>query len=521
MDRRAFLVASLAAAASSASGTAFAQRGASSDTPENPAPDIAAPPPNNNAFTWDGLKSQARALAERPFKEADDDLPAQYADLNYAQFREIEYRREARLWRDEGLAFQLDFLHRGALFKERVNIFIVENGEAHNVAYNPAMYNFRQAPQPPEGVDIGFSGFRVHNPINSPNVWDEFLVFQGATYFRAVGQGQYYGLSARGLALKTGDPEGEEFPRFTTFWIEKPEAGEEVLNIYALLDSVSTTGAYRFVVRPGRDTVIEVTGELFPRQPLQHVGLAPLTSMFLFGPLNRTGFNDYRPQVHDSDGLQMLTGNNEWIWRPLANYPTLQSSSFMDPAPRGFGLVQRARDFQDFQDLEARYERRPSVWIEPIGTWANGQVELLEIPTDKEIHDNIVTFWRPSYEVSPGAPYSFAYRMRWTDRPKAPAGSLYAADSRAGRNFHDTSNLYVIDFIPEEGTLPAFDGLSLEVSANHGAIKGQVLQPNPLVGGVRATFLFEPEDQLTEFRVRLVANGEPASETWLYRWVPQ
>jgi len=512
----------MASATASAAGPALAQRAANGADDRGQAGEELVAPPANPPFSWDWLKSQAAALAEKPYQPPNDDLSDTYRDMDYSLFREIEFNRERRLWRgEEGVAFQLDFLHRGALFKERVNISVVENGEARPVTYDAGMFNFRQAPQPPDGQDLGFSGFRVHNPINSPDVWDEFLVFQGATYFRAVGQGQFYGLSARGLALKTGDPTGEEFPRFTSFWIVKPQEGEEVLTIFALLDSPSTTGAYRFVTRPGRDTVIEVTGALYPRKELTHVGLAPLTSMFLFGPLNRTGFNDYRPQVHDSDGLEMLTGNNEWVWRPLGNYPTLQTSSFMDPAPRGFGLVQRAREFDDYQDLEARYERRPSVWIEPIGTWSNGQIELLEIPTDLEIHDNVVSFWRPSYRIAPGAPFTFAYRMRWTDRPKLPGGFLYAAESRGGRNFHHDRNLYVIDFVPEGGTLPNPQELSLEVSATHGKVEGPVLQTNPIINGLRATFLFEPEDELTEFRLQIMRGDKPAGETWLYRWIPE
>ncbi|WP_026378983.1 glucan biosynthesis protein [Afifella pfennigii] len=522
MNRRAFLLASLAGATASLAPPAAAQQRGEAVL-SSTAGEGQASPAAQEAFSFDWLKQRAAALSQRPYQAPTNaDLPQSYAEMDYSLFREIEFNRERRLWRgEEGLAFQLDFLHRGALFKERVDIFTVEGGVARPVLYDPGLFNFRAAPQPPAGLELGFSGFRVHNPINSPDVWDEFLVFQGATYFRAVGQGQFYGISARALALKTGERSGEEFPRFTAFYIVKPEPGEEVLTIFALLDSPSTTGAYRFLVRPGRDTVIEVTGALCPRKNLMHVGLAPLTSMYLFGPLDRTGFDDYRPQVHDSDGLQMLSGNNEWLWRPLGNFPSLQSSSFMDPAPRGFGLVQRARRFEEYQDLEAHYERRPSVWVEPIGSWANGTIQLLEIPTELEIHDNIVAFWKPSYEIAPGAPYTFAYRMRWTDRPKLTEGFLYAAESRGGRNLHQDRKLYVLDFVPEGGGQPRLDDLRLEISSTHGEVESPVLQPNPPIDGVRATFLFSPADEPTEFRLRLLRGDTPASETWLYRWIPQ
>ncbi len=245
-----------------------------------------------------------------------------------------------------------------------------------------------------------FSGFRLRAPLNRAEHFDEFVVFQGASYFRAVAKGQEYGLSARGLALKTGDARGEEFPFFRTFWIERPRPEANTVVVHALLDSDSTTGAYRFTIRPGDPTVMDVEMTLYPRVELTHVGLAPLTSMFFFGPNDRVGIDDFRPAVHDSDGLAIWNGRGEWLWRPLINPETLQVSAFVDDNPRGFGLLQRHRAFADYQDLEAHYERRPSLWVETIGEWGSGAVQLVEIPSKSEYHDNVVAFWRPRPTVT-------------------------------------------------------------------------------------------------------------------------
>jgi glucans biosynthesis protein len=351
-------------------------------------------------------------------------------------------------------------------------------------------------------------------------VFDEFLVFQGASYFRGVARNQVYGLSARGLAINTAEPEGEEFPVFRKFWIKQPAANDDTLSVYALLDSKSVTGAYHFRITPGADTVMEVQAAVILRSAIKKVGIAPLTSMFLFDSMNRAGFDDYRRGVHDSDGLQMLTGAGEWIWRPLDNPHDLQVSDFSDQRPRGFGLIQRARRFEAFEDTEAKYEWRPSLWIEPIGDWGKGSVELVEIPTDREVNDNIVAYWRPNDQVPAGGPRRFSYRMRWTNDVMPPAKLLWVATSRQGLSFDGKRRLFAIDFSGGEGAKLDPASLKMDVSASKGDVQNSVIHGTEPNGMLRVSFELDPgSEKLSELRLLLTTkDGAPASETWLYRW---
>jgi periplasmic glucans biosynthesis protein len=343
-------------------------------------------------------------------------------------------------------------------------------------------------------------------------------VFQGASYFRAVGRGQTYGLSARGLAIDTARPGGEEFPIFRAFWIEKPKANARSIVVHALLDSVSTTGAYRFEIEPGGATTIDVEAMLYPRRALPHVGLGPLTSMYLTGPGHHRIDDDFRPAVHDSDGLAIYNGNGECIWRPLTNPRTLQASAFMDRGPKGFGLCQRSRSFHDFEDLEARYERRPTVWIEPKGSWGSGYVELIEIPTAEEIHDNIVAYWKPASPPEPGKPFVFAYRMFWSDDIPVAWSGARAVSTRVGRGKKAGSVLFVVDFggaaVAGNAQLPV-----ALVNANPGTVENITVHPNPEIDGVRVSFELDPGGtDLSELRLVLRAGEQQISESWLYRW---
>lgn len=469
-------------------------------------------------FDRDWLISRARALAAEPFLERSEDLPGGLGELGYDRYHAIRFRPEARIWAGDGLRFTLDLFHRGFIFAQPVRIAIVENGLALEIAFSPADFDYGEALDPPAAVaDLGFSGFRVRTRINTPDSWDEFLVFQGASYFRAVGRDQVYGISARAAAIDTAGTGGEEFPAFTAFWIEKPERAAERLIVHALLDSPSMTGAYRFGVAPGADTVIDVEATIFARREIAKLGLAPLTSMFLFDPTNRAGFDDFRPAVHDSDGLQILTGAGEWLWRPLANPADLQVSAFMDSAPRGFGLMQRKRRFDDFQDMQADYERRPSLWIEPLGEWPGGFVELVEIPALNEFNDNIVAFWRLEASVPAGGPYSYAYRMRWTDEVRPHGALLTARQTRIGLTADQDRRLFVIDFASEDRRLPS--DLAMELSVSAGALGHSAIHQNLGEGSVRVTFELDTSAvELSELRLRLISGGMPASETWLYRW---
>jgi periplasmic glucans biosynthesis protein len=477
-----------------------------------------APPPGprGHLFSPEWLMDEARRIAAEPYVEPASDLPSGLGEIGYDQYRDIAFRPEARIWADLPGRFRLDLLHRGFIFKAPVEIALVEGGRATPLLFSPGLFDYGpgvRAPTPDE--HLGFSGFRVRSPLNTPDFWDEFLVFQGASYFRAVAREQAYGISARALAINTAAPEGEEFPAFRRFWIEKPAPDQGTLIVHALLDSPSATGVYRFAVTPGAETVIDVEAALLPRRELQKVGIAPLTSMFLFDGTNRAGYDDFRPAVHDSNGLQMLTGAGEWLWRPLANPRELQISTFKDAQPRGFGLMQRARRPEEFEDFEAAYERRPSLWIEPAGDWGQGYVELVEIPTESEINDNIVAYWRPDGAVPSGGPWRFGYRMRWTDTVRPLDELLVTRASRMGRSLNGERRLFVVDFASRNGTVP--EGLVAEASASAGEIAPPIIHA-PRNGIVRVSFELAASDETSELRLRLMSGGRPASETWLYRW---
>jgi glucans biosynthesis protein len=475
------------------------------------------------------VQDLARDLATRKFVRPRSDLPKALQDLNYDQYREIGFKHERAIWSSEGLPFQVELFHRGSFFKDPVEIFTVADGRVQRLAYTPDLFTFGALLQPPSGplahppsekTVTDFSGFRLRAPLNHAESFDEFVVFQGASYFRAVAKGQQYGLSGRGLALKTGDPGGEEFPIFRTFWIERPRPEANTVVVHALLDSDSTTGAYRFTMRPGDTTVMDVEMTLYPRVELQHVGVAPLTSMFLFGTHDRVGVDDFRPAVHNSNGLAIWNGRGEWLWRPLCNPETLQISAFVDDNPRGFGLLQRSRDFANFQDLEARYERRPSLWVEAIGGWDSGVVQLVEIPSWSEYHDNVVAFWRPNRPFLAQTENRFTYRLHWCRVPPAVPPAAVAMATMSGAGPEKGKRRFVIDFIGGRlAALPQDAALEPVVSTSAGTVESPVVQPNPVAGGWRLSFvLVHGDETLCDLRCTLKLGEELLSEVWTYRW---
>ena len=352
----------------------------------------------------------ADVLAQKPYKAPDNKLPDTLKDLTYDRYRMIRFRPDQALWRNDGLPFQLQFFHRGFYYASRVDIFEVKDGLAYPVIYSPDMFSFGDQPVP-DVKNLGFAGFRIHGLINRPYYFDEIGVFLGASYFRAVAKTLSYGLSARGLSLNTADPKGEEFPNFRTFWVERPAKGANSIVVHALLDSESAAAAYRFTIRPGETTIYDIEAALFPRVQIEQIGLASLTSMYFFGANDRAGVDDFRPEVHDSDGLAIQNGRGEQIWRPLNNPSALSISTYSDTNPRGFGLMQRERSFEQYQDSTARVETRPSLWVEPSGDWGDGEVRLIEIPSKSETNDNIAAFWVPRWPAKPGSRMEYSYRL--------------------------------------------------------------------------------------------------------------
>jgi periplasmic glucans biosynthesis protein len=469
-------------------------------------------------FAADHVKNLAQQLAARPFTKPRIELPEPFNKLTYDQYRDIRFRREQSIWRGEKLDFELQLFAMGYLYDVPVELWIVDGGKARQLRADGTLFSIGpQIGDAPQAAPYGFSGFRVHGPINRADAFDEFLVFQGASYFRAVGRGQGYGMWARGLAINTARPGGEEFPIFRTFWIEKPKTGGRELIVHALLDSPSTTGAYRFVIQPGAATIMDVEATLYPRRELAYLGMAPLTSMFLYGAAHRRVAGDFRPAVHDSEGLAILNGWGERIWRPLTNPKKLQVSAFVDNNPKGFGLSQRDRSFANFEDLEAHYERRPTAWVEPRGDWGEGFVELIEIPADEEMHDNIAAFWRPAKSIDAGKPLTFAYRLYWGETvPVAWAGAR-VRKTRVGMG-RKGALMFVVDFdgpaVKDAKDLPVAD-----VRASAGTVLNVVAQRHPEISGLRCTFELQTGSaELIELRLVLKNSDQIVSETWLYRW---
>ncbi|WP_207226495.1 glucan biosynthesis protein [Corticibacter populi] len=480
----------------------------------------------DGAFDVHTVRGLAEKLAKQPYK-APAKVPETLDKLSYDEYRAIRFRPDRAVWANQDLPYRMQMFLSGFYYKEPVEIAVVQGGQARHLRYQPSMFTV----EPPAQVtlpeqDVGFSGLRLHTQLNEPNIWDELLVFQGASYFRSLGKNQGWGLSARGLTLRTGAAEGEEFPMFRAFWVEQPRSQTNLITVHALLDSPSVTGAYQFIVRPGDETVMDVRATLFPRTELKDVGLAPGTSMFYFAANDRLGVDDFRPQVHDSDGLLMINGRNERLWRPLANPSKLQISAFVDSSPIGFGLMQRDRNFANYQDLEAHYERRPSLWVEPQGDWGDGEVVLVEIPTESEVHDNIVAFWRPGQPLPAGKPYEFSYRLSWGVGPRTKFGEVRVDATRVGRAevaSPTPRRLFVIDYaVPRDGS-PLPDELpKAELSASVGETSNVNVRRHPLIDGYRVSFELDPKnEQLVELRLSLEMPDKRAAETWVYRWTPE
>jgi periplasmic glucans biosynthesis protein len=474
-------------------------------------------------FSHDWLVAHAEGLAKQPFVAQEVKTPKELSGLSYSAYKKIRAKPEEQLWKDAPISFRAEALHGSHYYKNPVRIYQMEGERkpAVEYAYSPSKFNFEAAGLTP-GPDaaIGFSGFSLQTASDSsPNAFEECAIFQGATYFRALAKGQVYGATARGLAVNCGQPPGEEFPFFHSFWLVEPKHGDVSVTIYALLDSESVTGAYKFVLTPGRSAHMDVECNLFSRKALAYVGIAPLTTMYLHGPNERRRFDDYRPQVHDSDGLAIWNGAGEWIWRSLINPERLQFSAFTDNNIKGFGLLQRDRVFADYQDVDQHYGERPSVWVEPDGDWGEGSIDLLELPSSEESNQNVVAFWKPKNGLTPGVNHHYRYRLHWCW--ESPVRSLLAQVSqvRIGKGGSAGARRIVTEFMGA----PNYDGvpLTFDVRASSGKIEPASPQVvfNPATGCHRIAFDFIPASgDAADIRGVLMSNGKPASEVWTFRW---
>ena len=482
-------------------------------------------------FDFEVLQFRAKALAAKPYQERPSKVPKRLTELSYDQYRYIRFDQNRAWWRRENLPFQLQFFHPGFIYRKTVQMHEVQDGKESPLEFSSKMFeygkevDFGEVPH-----DMGFTGFRVHYPLNTPTVQDELIVFQGASYFRALGQGMRWGLSARGLALNTGEPGGEEFPIFEEFWVQRPTADAKDLVIYALMDSPSVTGAYAFVVKPGASTVMHVRGAVYqrPGTSIKSFGIAPLTSMFWYGENSGTTHGDLRPEVHDSDGLLIEHGSGEWLWRPIQNPNAVRVLAFADTSPKGFGLVQRDRRYENYEDTEAAYHLRPSSWVEPIGNWGAGAIRLVEIPTPDETNDNIVAFWVPEKLPQPGEAIQFQYNLHWfmegTGGKKPPAGHVIATRSGRSKTHETDLQRFWIDF---DGTYlrsaPQNPSTQAVVTVGPGAtLVHQTLEKNPFNRTWRVAFALKPDGSGKPVELRCFLKREPhiLSETWSYLWTP-
>lgn len=477
-------------------------------------------------FSFESVVSKAQALANSPYQAPDAVLPDSLNNLNYDQYRDIRFVRENGPWYNQNLPYEIQFFHLGNIFQISVPLNEVIDGVSQTIKYSSKFFDYGKNNLPTKQFEnLGYAGFRIHSPLNTSAYFDELVTFLGASYFRGLAKGQKYGLSARGLAIDTAEMTGEEFPIFKEFWIEKPKPKDKFIKLYALLDSKSVSGAYSFKIIPGTNTIMEIEARLFTRENIKKIGIAPLTSMFLFGENNKHEFDDYRPEVHDSDGLLIHNGNDEWLWRPLDNSKRLRLSSFMDNNPKGFGLLQRDRDIKNYLDFEADYQDRPSAWVEPLSDWGEGFVQLVEIPSLQEIHDNIVAYWIPKKQIKAGKEYDFSYRLIWLNDviKEKELASIVATRTGvggvSGTNLDNTDRKFVIDFAGKSlNEKFAENNIKPQVSTLKGSIKGVNAVYNPVTKGVTVYVDYQPEDG-DEIRVSLTKDNETISEVWSYQWL--
>jgi glucans biosynthesis protein len=480
-------------------------------------------------FDYAWLKGQARALAEQDYVDHEGEMPEQLKSLSWDDYQQLRYDKKHALWRDTDALFRGELFHLGLYFQTPITVYQLEDGQAEELAYDRDLFDYgesgvkgRKLPK-----DLGFAGFRYQFHSD----WQRDVVaFLGASYFRAVGAEMQYGMSARGLAVDTAVPEGEEFPLFTHFWLETPKPGSDTATVYALLDSPSVTGAYRFDITPGETLTMTVDAAIYPRQSIQRLGVAPLTSMYMIGENSRRTHWDWRPEIHDSDGLLMHTGGGEWIWRPLVNPANLRFNAYADENPKGFGLLQRDQDFDHYQDDGVFYDRRPGVWVKPIHDWGPGSIQLVEIPTLDETFDNIVAFWNPAKPVEAGQELLFSYKLHWGTQRILPSNQAQVVNTFTGlggvvgQRREYFSQRFVVDFAG--GLFPMLGGettVEPVITTSAGRVEITSARPQHAIDGYRAMFDVVPPDGSSEpinLKVYLAIDGRPVTETWIYQWTP-
>jgi glucans biosynthesis protein len=486
---------------------------AASLAPPGSAPAAAEPLAQPVPFAADTVLKMAAELASKPFKEPEGQpLPSVFSGLTFDHYAGIRRVPGTAIWSDQKLGFSLEPLHRGFVYTTPIGINIVENGMAQKVIYDAANFDFGKLKPTGALGDLGFSGLRILT--SSDQGFEDVAIFQGATFYRSRAHAQPFGLTARGLSIRTGDDPGEEFPLFREFWIEKPNPAANTLTLHALLDSPSVTGAFRFTLRPSEITIIDTEMTLIARAAVDKLGFGAMTAAYLFSPLDHRGPDDVRAAAYESTGLQILTGSGEWLWRPVSNRETLQISAFSDVNPRGFGLLQRSRSFDAFYDDETHWELKPSLWIEPIGDWAQGDHRLLEIPTASEANENVIVQWRPKTGMAAATTQSMAFRQFWCWSPPSRPPLASCVSSRRGKV--GDHQRFAGDLFADAAKAAA---ATADVQASPGKIVSVQLFPYKDRHSVRVVFDLDPgSETYSELRLTLRLDNQAASETWLYRW---
>lgn len=479
------------------------------------------------AFDFQTVIDKAGKMAGEPY-QAPQAIPKFMRELTYSQYQDIRFDPEKSLWRESVSRFQVMLIPPGLFYTHAVSINIVDSQGSHALPFRRDLFTYSDpalAKRVPP--DLGYAGFKLTYPLQKEDLTNQFLVFAGASYFRAVGRDNAFGLSARGVALDTGLPSGEEFPSFVEYWLVRPSPEAKEMLVYALLDGKSMTGAYAFTIIPGPATTLTVKATIFARNPLKLPGLAPLTSMFYYGDNTARPIGEWRRQVHDSDGLLIHNGlSGEWLWRPLLNPKTLQMDAFATENVRGFGLLQRDNAFRDYLDTEAHYQNRPSAWVEPQGNWGQGQVMLVQLPTPDETNDNIVLFWTPAQQLTPGKPLALAYTLTFgaeaiTGEPMGRAIKTLVGDgNRTGGGASPGAYRLIVDFAGGQlDKLPSRAKILASVTAlQKGEVIDQYVEYIPAQHCWRLSILARPADGAAlSLRAYLSREQETLTETWTYR----
>lgn len=470
------------------------------------------------------LTQLAHTLAELPYDDSARLVPEFLTKLGYDEYRDFKYKPEQALWVDQQLPFEMTFFHAGYIYPKSVAMHAInQEGSVTSIPFSSEMFTYGPQAELIDRLpsDLNFSGFQIWSRDESGEMQDVGL-FQGASYLRMVSSFGEYGLSARALSIDTTNQEQEEFPEFTQFWFKQPKPDDTSFVFFGLLDSPSITGAYRFELTPANPIRLQVQAKLMPRRDVKELGLAPFSTMYWYGENSAAKPADFRPEVHDSDGLQ-IQNENEQIFRSIHNPARTRVDVFEGENLLSFGLLQRDRNFENYQDIEARYHLRPDAWIVPGENMQAGNVHLLEIESPHEYADNIALAWVPRETPKPGDTFSYSYDLYFGEKPAPKLAAIVA--SRYGESLRgDGSIEFVIDVAGEPlSSLRDDVELTIESSIEGGEIIWQNIRKNPFNATWRMNLRVSPADDIEGVRLRakLQHNNTPVSETWVYWWQPR